>query len=97
MHVGRDGYRLCFMRKIPPPSYLQLILCLKWLDNSILNEDYLMMWFEADPEFCICWLKQMGASQRWNLYIYEAGVTCPPIEEQLEIVNSYKNNYGELI
>ena len=51
MHVGRDE-RLpvtCMMKKEPAivsPAYL----CLEVVDNSILNEDYLMMWFRR-PEF----------------------------------------------
>lgn len=62
------------------------------VDNSILNEDYLMMWFRR-PEFDrICWLHTDGSVRggiTWD-DICRLELPIPPIEKQLEIVNSYK-------
>ena len=62
------------------------------IDNSILNEDYLMMWFRR-PEFDrICWLHTDGSVRggiTWD-DICRLELPIPPIEKQFEIVNSYK-------
>ena len=62
------------------------------IDNSILKEDYLMMWFRR-PEFDrICWLHTDGSVRggiTWD-DICRLELPIPPIENQLEIVNSYK-------
>ena len=65
---------------------------LEVVDNGILNEDYLMMWFRR-PEFDrICWLHTDGSVRggiTWD-DICRLELPIPPIEKQLEIVNSYK-------
>ena len=50
MHVGRDERLPVAMMKKIPLLFLRHILCLEVIDNSILNEDYLMMWV-CRPEF----------------------------------------------
>ena len=93
MHVGRDE-RLpvaLYDEKEPAivsPAYFMFEV----IDNSILNEDYLMLWFRR-PEFDrICWLHTDGSVRggiTWD-DICRLEFPIPPIEKQLEIVNSYK-------
>lgn len=93
MHVGRDErlpVALYDEEKpaIVSPAYFMFGV----IDNSILNEDYLMMWFRR-PEFDrICWLHTDGSVRggiTWD-DICRLELPIPPIENQLEIVNSYK-------
>lgn len=62
------------------------------IDNSILNEDYLMMWFRR-PEFDrLCWLRTDGSVRggiTWD-DICRMKVPVPPLNEQIEIVQSYQ-------
>ena len=93
MHVGRDE-RLpvaLYMNDetaIVSPAYFMF----KVIDNTKLNEEYLMMWFRR-PEFDrICWLKTDGSVRggiTWD-DICRIELPVPPMEEQLRIVASYK-------
>lgn len=93
MHVGRDERLPVALydeeeSAIVSPAYFMFEV----IDNSILNEDYLMMWFRR-PEFDrICWLHTDGSVRggiTWD-DICRLELPIPPIESQLEIVNSYK-------
>ena len=93
MHVGRDERLPVALydeeeSAIVSPAYFMFEI----VDNSILNEDYLMMWFRR-PEFDrICWLHTDGSVRggiTWD-DICRLELPIPPIEKQLEIVNSYK-------
>ena len=93
MHVGRDERLPVALydeeeSAIVSPAYFMFEV----VDNSILNEDYLMMWFRR-PEFDrICWLHTDGSVRggiTWD-DICRLELPIPPIEKQLEIVNSYK-------
>ena len=93
MHVGRDERLPVALydeeeSAIVSPAYFMFEV----IDNSILNEDYLMMWFRR-PEFDrICWLHTDGSVRggiTWD-DICRLELPIPPIEKQLEIVNSYK-------
>ena len=93
MHVGRDERLPVALYDeeepaIGSPAYFMFEV----IDNSILNEDYLMMWFRR-PEFDrICWLHTDGSVRggiTWD-DICRLELPIPPIEKQLEIVNSYK-------
>ncbi|MCG4537318.1 restriction endonuclease subunit S [Blautia glucerasea] len=93
MHVGRDERLPVALydeeeAAIVSPAYFMFEV----VDNSILNEDYLMMWFRR-PEFDrICWLHTDGSVRggiTWD-DICRLELPIPPIEKQLEIVNSYK-------
>ena len=67
MHVGRDERLPVALYDEEEPAIVSpAYFMFEVIDNRILNEDYLMMWF-----------------RRLELPI-------PPIEKQLEIVNSYK-------
>lgn len=93
MHVGRDE-RLpvaLYMNDEPAivsPAYFMFEI----IDESILNSEYLMMWFRR-PEFDrVCWLHTDGSVRggiTWD-DICRMEVPVPSIEEQLEIVGAYK-------
>lgn len=93
MHVGRDERLPVAMYDEEEPAIVSpAYFMFEVVDNSILNEDYLMMWFRR-PEFDrICWLHTDGSVRggiTWD-DICRLELPIPPIEKQLEIVNSYK-------
>lgn len=93
MHVGRDERLPVALYDEEEPAIVSpAYFMFEVIDNSILNEDYLMMWFRR-PEFDrICWLHTDGSVRggiTWD-DICRLELPIPPIEEQLEIVNSYK-------
>lgn len=93
MHVGRD-------ERLPVALYIEdkpaivspAYFMFEVIDNSILNEDYLMMWFRR-PEFDrLCWLRTDGSVRggiTWD-DICRMKVPVPPLDEQIEIVQSYQ-------
>ena len=93
MHVGRDE-RLpvaLYTEEVPAivsPAYFMFEI----VDSSVLNEDFLMMWFRR-PEFDrLCWLRTDGSVRggiTWD-DICRMEIPVPPLEEQLEIVRSYR-------
>ena len=93
MHVGRDERLPVALYDEEEPAIVSpAYFMFEVVDNSILNEDYLMMWFRR-PEFDrICWLHTDGSVRggiTWD-DICRLELPIPPIESQLEIVNSYK-------
>lgn len=93
MHVGRDERLPVALYDEEKPAIVSpAYFMFEVIDNSILNEDYLMMWFRR-PEFDrICWLHTDGSVRggiTWD-DICRLELPIPPIETQLEIVNSYK-------
>ena len=93
MHVGRDERLPVALYKEEDPAIVSpAYFMFEVIDNSILNEDYLMLWFRR-PEFDrICWLHTDGSVRggiTWD-DICRLELPIPPIEKQLEIVNSYK-------
>ena len=93
MHVGRDErLPVALYTEEEPAIVSPAYFMFEVIDNSILNEDYLMMWFRR-PEFDrICWLHTDGSVRggiTWD-DICRLELPIPPIENQLEIVNSYK-------
>ena len=93
MHVGRDERLPVALYDEEEPAIVSpAYFMFEVVDNSILNEDYLMMWFRR-PEFDrICWLHSDGSVRggiTWD-DICRLELPIPPIEKQLEIVNSYK-------
>ena len=94
MHVGRDERLPVALYDEEKPAIVSpAYFMFEVIDNSILNEDYLMMWFRR-PEFDrICWLHTDGSVRggiTWD-DICRLELPIPPIENQLEIVNSYKS------
>lgn len=93
MHVGRDERLPVALYDEEEPAIVSpAYFMFEVVDNSNLNEDYLMMWFRR-PEFDrICWLHTDGSVRggiTWD-DICRLELPIPPIEKQLEIVNSYK-------
>lgn len=93
MHVGRDERLPVALYDEEEPAIVSpAYFMFEVIDNSILKEDYLMMWFRR-PEFDrICWLHTDGSVRggiTWD-DICRLELPIPPIEKQLEIVNSYK-------
>ena len=93
MHVGRDERLPVALYDEEEPAIVSpAYFMFEVIDNSILNEDYLIMWFRR-PEFDrICWLHTDGSVRggiTWD-DICRLELLIPPIENQLEIVNSYK-------
>ena len=93
MHVGRDERLPVALYDEEEPAIVSpAYFMFEVIDNSILNEDYLMMWFRR-PEFDrICWLHTDGSVRggiTWD-DICRLELPVPTIEKQLEIVNSYK-------
>ncbi len=93
MHVGRDE-RLpvaLYTNDVPAivsPAYFMFEV----IDNTKLNEEFLMMWFRR-PEFDrLCWLKTDGSVRggiTWD-DICRIELPVPPLDEQIKIVSSYK-------
>lgn len=93
MHVGRDERLPVALYDEEEPAIVSpAYFMFEVIDNRILNEDYLMMWFRR-PEFDrICWLHTDGSVRggiTWD-DICRLELPIPPIEKQIEIVNSYK-------
>lgn len=93
MHVGRDerlpvALYLDDLPAIVSPAYFMFEV----VDTSVLNPEYLMLWFRR-PEFDrVCWLKTDGSVRggiTWD-DICRLELPVPPIEKQNEIVASYK-------
>lgn len=93
MHVGRDERLPVALYDEEEPAIVSpAYFMFEVVDNSILNEDYLMMWFRRSEFDRICWLHTDGSVRggiTWD-DICRLELPIPPIEKQLEIVNSYK-------
>lgn len=93
MHVGRDErLPVALYTEDEPAIVSPAYFMFEIIDNSILNEDYLMMWFRR-PEFDrLCWLRTDGSVRggiTWD-DICRMKVPVPPLDEQIEIVQSYQ-------
>ncbi len=93
MHVGRDErLPVALYAEHTPAIVSPAYFMFEIKDTSVLNEDYLMMWFRR-PEFDrVCWLRTDGSVRggiTWD-DICRMEVPVPPMCEQLEIVKSYQ-------
>lgn len=93
MHIGRDERLPVALYDEEEPAIVSpAYFMFEIIDNSILNEEYLMMWFRR-PEFDrICWLHTDGSVRggiTWD-DICRLELPIPSIDKQLEIVSSYK-------
>lgn len=93
MHVGRDERLPVALYTdenpaIVSPAYFMFEI----KDSTVLDAEFLMMWFRR-PEFDrICWLHTDGSVRggiTWD-DICRMEIPVPPMEEQIEIVNAYK-------
>ena len=93
MHVGRDERLPVALYDEEEPAIVSpAYFMFEVIDNSILNENYLMMWFRRSEFDRSCWLHTDGSVRggiTWD-DICRLELPIPPIEKQLEIVNSYK-------
>ena len=93
MHVGRDErLPVALYTEDEPAIVSPAYFMFEIIDNSILNEDYLMMWFRR-PEFDrLCWLRTDGSVRGGITWedICRLELPVPPIEEQRKIVKAYQ-------
>lgn len=93
MHVGRDERLPVALYEEDDPAIVSpAYFMFEIIDGNVLDENYLMMWFRR-PEFDrICWLHTDGSVRggiTWD-DICRLELPIPPIDEQREIVRSYK-------
>jgi len=93
MHVGRDERLPVALYEEDEPAIVSpAYFMFEVIDNTVLDEHYLMMWFRR-PEFDrICWLHTDGSVRggiTWD-DICRMELPVPTIGEQREIVKSYK-------
>ena len=93
MHVGRDERLPVALYADDTPAIVSpAYFMFEIKDTTVLNAEFLMMWFRR-PEFDrICWLHTDGSVRggiTWD-DICRMEIPVPPMEEQLEIVNAYK-------
>ena len=93
MHVGRDERLPVALYEEGSPSIVSpAYFMFEVKDNSVLDNDYLMMWFRR-PEFDrLCWLRTDGSVRggiTWD-DICRMELPVPTIEEQQNIVKAYK-------
>ena len=93
MHVGRDErLPVALYTEDEPAIVSPAYFMFEIINNSILDEDYLMMWFRR-PEFDrICWLHTDGSVRGGITWedICRLELPVPDIEEQRKIVKAYK-------
>ena len=94
MHVGRDARLPVALYEEDTPAIVSpAYFMFEIIDTSVLDENYLMMWFRR-PEFDrICWLHTDGSVRggiTWE-EIVEMTVPIPPFDEQNAIVEQYKD------
>lgn len=93
MHVGRDErLPVALYTEDEPAIVSPAYFMFEIIDNSVLDENYLMMWFRR-PEFDrICWLHTDGSVRGGITWedICRLELPVPPIEEQRKIVKAYQ-------
>jgi len=93
MHVGRDERLPVALYSDDEPAIVSpAYFMFEIKDTTVLNADFLMMWFRR-PEFDrICWLHTDGSVRggiTWD-DICRMEIPVPPMDEQIEIVKSYQ-------
>lgn len=93
MHVGRDERLPVALYSEDTPAIVSpAYFMFEIKDATVLNADFLMMWFRR-PEFDrICWLHTDGSVRGGITWedICRMEIPVPPIDEQIEIVSSYQ-------
>ena len=93
MHVGRDERLPVALYEDETPALVSpAYYMFQIIDETVLNADYLMLWFRRKEFDRICWLKTDG-SVRGGITWDDIGrieVPVPPMEEQLKTVKAYK-------
>ena len=100
MHVGRDEKLPVALYKGDNPAIVSpAYFVFEIIDRSILNEEYLMMWFRRSEFDRNCWFKTDGSVRggiSWN-EICELELLVPDIEKQKSTVKAYKNITNRII
>ncbi len=94
MHVGRDERLPVALYTDESPSIVSpAYYMFEIKDESVLNPEYLMMWFRR-PEFDrLCWLKTDGSVRggiTWD-DLCRMDIPVPSLAEQKHIVDAYKS------
>lgn len=93
MHVGRDERLPVALYTDDTPAIVSpAYFMFKVIDNSILDDEYLMLWFRRSEFDRICWLKTDGSVRGGITWedICRIELPIPPLSKQKEIVRSYK-------
>lgn len=93
MHVGRDErLPVALYEEVEPALVSPAYFMFEIIDNTILDENYLMMWFRRAEFDRICWLHTDGSVRggiTWD-NICRMELPVPEIGEQRKIVEAYK-------
>ena len=94
MHVGRDERLPVALYTDDEPAIVSpAYFMFEIKDATVLNAEFLMMWFRR-PEFDrLCWLHTDGSVRggiTWD-DICRMEIPVPPMDEQIEIVKSYQS------
>lgn len=93
MHVGRDErLPVALYGEDEPALVSPAYFMFEIIDNSVLDENYLMMWFRRAEFDRICWLHTDGSVRggiTWD-DICRMELPVPDIGEQRKIVEAYK-------
>lgn len=93
MHVGRDERLPIALYENEEPAIVSpAYFMFEIIDRTVLNEEYLMMWFRR-PEFDReCWFMTDGSVRggiSWD-DLCRIQLPVPPYERQLDVVESYR-------
>lgn len=99
MHVGRDERLPVALYTDDEPAIVSpAYFMFEIKDATVLNAEFLMMWFRR-PEFDrLCWLHTDGSVRggiTWD-DICRMEIPVPPMDEQIEIVKSYQSISGRI-
>ncbi len=93
MHVGRDErLPVALYGEDKPALVSPAYFMFEIIDNNVLDENYLMMWFRRAEFDRICWLHTDGSVRggiTWD-DICRMEIPVPDIDEQRKIVKAYK-------
>lgn len=92
MHVGRDErLPVALYEEVEPALVSPAYFTFEIIDNNVLDENYLMMWFRRAEFDRICWLHTDGSVRggiTWD-DICRMEIPVPDIGEQKKIVEAY--------
>ena len=94
MHVGRDKKLPIALYNENTPSIVSpAYFVFKVIDNNVLNEEYLMMWFQRSEFDRVCWFKTDGSVRGGITWDDICRIELPilPYQEQLKIVRYYRS------
>ena len=94
MHVGRDERLPVALYTSDEPAIVSpAYFMFEIIDESILNPEFLMMWFRRAEFDRVCWLHTDGSVRggiTWD-DLCRLEIPVPSMEEQLSIVKNYKS------